>query len=383
MDYFLMSVFLLLLLWQCASCKVAEKPWTYSGHVGQSEWLELFPDCGGSDQSPIDIDSTQTKYEPKLPPVRPLGYNQHGHEPFTLFNNGHTVEIPLPSWMGVAGLPWQCSAVQLHLHWGNPMGVATGSEHTINGRSAAAELHIVHYNSELYVNMSMAKMQRDGLAVLGVLIESGEETNQGYANIINYLGRIKHAGQKVAIPAFDIRALLPKDLGRYFRYNGSLTTPPCYQSVLWTVFQETVMISETQLMKLETVLYSSTTEESERTALQDNYRTTQPLNQRTVLASFRKDSKVFSAGEISAIVVGSLCGCVGLALIIRFIVKTIRSTSSWDVLPSVRPAPQPRTTDKENSQKPETDVKMTAEPGRNEPAPQDPGFSNAEFQISV
>ncbi|XP_028836417.1 carbonic anhydrase 14 isoform X3 [Denticeps clupeoides] len=292
MDYFLMSVFLLLLLWQCASCKVAEKPWTYSGHVGQSEWLELFPDCGGSDQSPIDIDSTQTKYEPKLPPVRPLGYNQHGHEPFTLFNNGHTVEIPLPSWMGVAGLPWQCSAVQLHLHWGNPMGVATGSEHTINGRSAAAE--------------------------------SGEETNQGYANIINYLGRIKHAGQKVAIPAFDIRALLPKDLGRYFRYNGSLTTPPCYQSVLWTVFQETVMISETQLMKLETVLYSSTTEESERTALQDNYRTTQPLNQRTVLASFRKDSKVFSAGEISAIVVGSLCGCVGLALIIRFIVKTIR-----------------------------------------------------------
>lgn len=53
--------------------------------------------------------------------------------------------------------------------------------------------------------------------------------------------------QRAFIPAFDVQSLLPKDLGRYYRYNGSLTTPPCYQSVVWTVFHERVQISKAQV----------------------------------------------------------------------------------------------------------------------------------------
>lgn len=30
------------------------------------------------------------------------------------------------------------------------------------------------------------------------------------------------------------------------------------------------------------------------------------------------------AGEVTAIVIGVMCGCVGLAVIVRFIVKTVR-----------------------------------------------------------
>lgn len=61
-----------------------------TGVVGQSEWSEFFPDCGGFIQSPIDVDTSQTWYDPSLSPIRPLGYDQHGHEPFALSNNGHT-----------------------------------------------------------------------------------------------------------------------------------------------------------------------------------------------------------------------------------------------------------------------------------------------------
>ncbi|XP_060776770.1 carbonic anhydrase 14 [Neoarius graeffei] len=311
------------------------------GDAGQSKWPVLFPECGGSSQSPINVDTSKTWYDPSLPELRPLGYAQYGHEPFTISNNGHTVEIPLPSWMGLAGLPWQFSAVQLHLHWGNGVGVSTGSEHSIDEQSASAELHVVHYNSELYSNISEAKTQENGLAVLAVLIEAREETNQAYANILNYLGRIRHAGQRVFIPAFDVRTLLPRDLSHYFRYSGSLTTPPCHQSVLWTVFVEKVKISHSQLLKLETVLYSSRPGSAIPKPLQDNYRTTQPFNNRTVLSSFVPVSaNIYTAGEISAIVVGCLCGCVGLAVIVHFIVKTIRSMSSWNVLSSVQPPPQ-------------------------------------------
>uniref|UniRef100_A0A667X023 carbonic anhydrase n=1 Tax=Myripristis murdjan TaxID=586833 RepID=A0A667X023_9TELE len=218
--------------------------WITKCLVGQSEWSEYFPDCGGTSQSPVDVVTTQTKYDPSLKPVTPLGYSQHGNNPFTIYNNGHTVVIELPDWMGLGGLPWLFTAVQMHLHWGSGGPSHGGSEHTINGLSADAELHVVHYNSELYTDLSAAMTQRNGLAVLGILIETGEEANPAFDNILNYLSRVRHADQKVSIPAFDIQLLLPEDLGRYYRYNGSLTTPPCHQSVLWTLFHQRVQISK-------------------------------------------------------------------------------------------------------------------------------------------
>uniref|UniRef100_A0A3B3XZK0 carbonic anhydrase n=1 Tax=Poecilia mexicana TaxID=48701 RepID=A0A3B3XZK0_9TELE len=243
-----------------------------------------------------------------------------------MHNNGHTVIVELPEWMGLGGLPWFFTAVQLHLHWGNGGPGRGGSEHTINGRSSDAELHVVHYNAELYPNMSAAMTQRDGLAVLGILIETGDETNPGFNNILNYMSRIRHADQRAFIPAFDVQSLLPKDLGRYYRYNGSLTTPPCYQSVIWTMFHERVQISKAQLLKMEMMLYSSKIQEADRMLLQDNFRITQPLNHRVIFASFSAESgRELSSGEVTAIVIGVMCGCVGVAVIIRFIVKTIRN----------------------------------------------------------
>ncbi|KAG7475763.1 carbonic anhydrase 14 isoform X2 [Solea senegalensis] len=362
MDSLGLFILLLLLCFQGTAASDANKsPWTYTGSVGQSQWSEYFPDCGGTSQSPIDVVTTQTKYDPTLSPLTPLGYNQHGSKPFTLHNNGHTVVIELPEWMGLGGLPWLFTAVQMHLHWGNGGPDHGSSEHTINGLSADAELHVVHYNSELYPNISAAMRQRNGLAVLGILIVTGEETNLAFNNILSYLSRIRNADQKAFIPAFDVQSLLPKDLGSYYRYNGSLTTPPCYQGVIWTLFHEMVQISKAQLLKLETILYASRAEDHEKMLLQDNYRVTQPLNRRVIFTSFSGESrKELTSGEVTAIVIGVMCGCVGLAVIVRFIVKTIRSTSSWDILPSNRPAPTPRTKEPETAKEKQQDVVLNS-----------------------
>lgn len=51
---------------------------------------------------------------------------------------------------------------------------------------------------------------------------------------------------------FSLSSLLPiqdKDkLSKYFRYNGSLTTPPCSENVIWTIFDHKLKISLTQVI---------------------------------------------------------------------------------------------------------------------------------------
>uniref|UniRef100_A0A8D0G6T4 carbonic anhydrase n=1 Tax=Sphenodon punctatus TaxID=8508 RepID=A0A8D0G6T4_SPHPU len=254
------------------------------GPHGQESWSDTYADCVGRAQSPIDIQTDAAQYDPSLPPIQPEGYRSPGGNAFTLLNNGHTVEMSLPRALFLRGLPKIYTAVQLHFHWGS-RGHIGGAEHLVDGRAFPAELHIVHYNSEKYPNVSEAKQQADGLAVLGVFLEVSPE-NPAYDNIFDNLEHVRYAGQKVSIPSFNVHELLPIQLGHYFRYNGSLTTPPCFQSVLWTVFHRAVPVSTAQLERLQQALYTTEEETSPPEPLKDNYRVPQLLNQRLVCSSF-------------------------------------------------------------------------------------------------
>ncbi|XP_058131275.1 carbonic anhydrase 14 isoform X1 [Dasypus novemcinctus] len=252
--------------------------------------------------------------------TRPRGYDQPGTESLDLHNNGHTVQLSLPTTLYLEGLSRKYVAAQLHLHWGQK-GSPGGSEHQINGEAAVAELHIVHYDSDSYDNLSEAAQRPQGLAVLGVLIEVGETKNPAYEHIISHLDEIRHKDQKTSVPPFNVRELLPPQLGQFFRYNGSLTTPPCYQSVLWTVFSQRAQISMGQLEKLQETLFSTEEEDSE--LLVQNYRAPQPLNQRTVFASFLQVGSPYTTGEMLGLGVAILVGCLCLLLAIYFITRKI------------------------------------------------------------
>ena len=52
---------------------------------------------------------------------------------------------------------------------------------------------------------------------------------------------------EVAHADFAVEALLPSELGPFYRYHGSLTTPPCNEVVEWVVFEEPLKISSAQV----------------------------------------------------------------------------------------------------------------------------------------
>ncbi|NXR71546.1 CAH9 anhydrase, partial [Pycnonotus jocosus] len=235
--------------------------------------------CGGTKQSPINVDIAQAIFSPDLRPIQLSGYSLPASKQLKLKNNGHTVVLDLPETLALSGgYAQQYRAVQLHLHWGSPSG--PGSEHTVNGRRFAAEIHVVHYNTK-YDSFREAMVHPDGLAVLGAFLGVGHEENQYYHEILKHLPDIQEVGQETLVSGFNIAGLLPANLKLYFHYNGSLTTPPCYQSVKWTIFNQTMLLSHHQMSVLVSTLRSP-----DDKLLQNNYRPVQNLHGRRVLASF-------------------------------------------------------------------------------------------------
>jgi carbonic anhydrase len=75
-----------------------------------------------------------------------------------------------------------------------------------------------------------------------------------------------------------------ESLLRYYRYDGSLTTPPCYESVLWTVLIDPLKLS---LSQLESFRYLHN---HQGKAIENTYRTIQPLGTRLLFRSFLADN---------------------------------------------------------------------------------------------
>uniref|UniRef100_G3TR13 protein-tyrosine-phosphatase n=1 Tax=Loxodonta africana TaxID=9785 RepID=G3TR13_LOXAF len=90
---------------------------------------------------------------------------------------------------------------------------------------------------------------------------------------------------------FVLRDLLPASLGSYYRYTGSLTTPPCSEIVEWIVFRRPVPISYHQLEAFYSIF---TTEQQDHVKsveyLRNNFRPQQGLNGRVVSKSAVHDA---------------------------------------------------------------------------------------------
>lgn len=272
----------------CDAGSSADSHWSYDDLYGPAHWCDLDPTshCCGEEQSPIDIDEFGTQLEL----YRPLVFMNYTQTPkvMRLFNNGHTIALTLgpnditPTMTG-GGLKDFYVFDSLHFHWGKDN--SAGSEHTVSGKKYPLEMHMVHYNNK-YDTKEIASINPDGLAVLGVLFQISEKDNEKLQGIVKALDEVRYNNDSTPISEpFPLNDLLPVRKDDFFRYKGSLTTPPCSEVVTWTILDSFVGISEHQLSSFRT-LRMKTKSDDHRDALQlvDNYRPTQSLNGRRIHA---------------------------------------------------------------------------------------------------
>lgn len=264
--------------------------WSYTGPLGPDKWHQDFPHCAGMTQSPININTKNVLYNKDLKPFDLAEYSKTRNVTMRLVNKGgHTAEVEFSGdeikLLG-GNLPDVYILAQFHFHWGS--GPRRGSEHTVDGHSFPMELHLVHYQNH-FKNIASAIDQPSGLAVLGYFFTIGEH-NDNFDNLLRYFPKIRESDKHIEIPTFPLLDLLPSAHVNFFRYDGSLTTPPCHESVIWSLSTEVIEVSEDQL-EIFRSLY-----DRENHALVDDFRPLQSLNQRTVQVSHRD----FTIGSLDA-----------------------------------------------------------------------------------
>ncbi|XP_064022044.1 carbonic anhydrase 4-like isoform X1 [Pogoniulus pusillus] len=250
--------------------------------VEPRQWYQVNIACKGNKQSPINIVTKNVIYDKNLKPLNFEGYDVKGSSKWNIENNGHTVKVELSTSpkIGGGGLRRKYKAVEFHLHWGIE-GVAQylpGSEHSIDGEKQAMELHIVHIREDV-ADVTEAKKHADGVAVLAFFVKI-EEENRNYATLIKQLENVKYKGETAQMEPLPLSSLLPpeEELGRYYRYEGSLTTPDCYEGVTWTVFEKPIELGIAQISQFSTLHFDG----KNSTLMVENFRPAQFLNKRKV-----------------------------------------------------------------------------------------------------
>ena len=220
-----------------------EVHWSYGGDTGPDRWGGLDPSFAvcdsGVQQSPVDLAGAI--------PAGGGGLEiQWRPTDGEVVDNGHTIQVNMGAGSSITLEGRQFSLVQFHFH--------LPSEHTVDGASSPMEVHFVHQAEE------------GDLAVIGVFMDAGEAHAATQA-IWDAIPGVDEAPAPLA--EIDPNAFLPEGRG-YFRYAGSLTTPPCSEVVSWVVMTESIAVSQAQV-DVFAALYPM------------NARPVQPLHRRFIL----------------------------------------------------------------------------------------------------
>ncbi|KAM0938958.1 putative carbonic anhydrase [Dioscorea sansibarensis] len=220
---------------------------------GPERWGELHPEwekcSNGMMQSPIDLAYQRVRLDPSLGMLR----RDYKATNATLKNRGHDIML---EWVGDAGSLSINGTVYFlkQIHWHSP------SEHAINGTRYALEAHMVHQS------------QTQKVAVIGIIYIIGSP-DLFLKKLENNIEQLANTG----VLQVNAGVVDPKDVkiegDQYYRYMGSLTTPPCSENVTWTIIKKIKTVSKEQVDLLREAVHDDA---------MNNARPLQPINGRYI-----------------------------------------------------------------------------------------------------
>ena len=259
---FIFAICFIMCITGCGGAKNLPAPthnvkWGYAAENGPAVWGQLNKEyilCGeGTHQSPIDI------VNPTPTELPTISYEYDPATGVNIHHNGHTIEVAYPEGSGIYINGTDYQLLQFHFH--------APSEHTVDGKPFDMEMHLVHQS------------EAGNLAVVGLLIENGRH-HPAFDPIWASLPATPLETQRIENVFIDVpmmlspnRQILDEAVQTFpstYRYNGSLTTPPCSEGVKWIVLTTPVEMSESQIAAFKAIIHG-------------NNRPVQPLNGRELL----------------------------------------------------------------------------------------------------
>ncbi|EFJ22531.1 hypothetical protein SELMODRAFT_416362 [Selaginella moellendorffii] len=237
--------FLLIVLAIVLASSQSEEGFGYQDNsLGPGQWGCLatnFSTCRtGTQQSPINIKTRDAIDDCSLGKLR----FHFSHSAGTLTSQKYLYRIGLDgdaeNTVIIDGMEFRL--VQFHFH--HP------SEHFIDGKKFELEAHLVY--------RAMDNSSR--MAVVAQMYKKGEE-NSLLAQVLDMKNNVR--------TLLDLREF---NLGQeYFRYIGSLTTPPCTQGVTWTILIKNKTASKQQIKDLKQCLGGRNARPLQRTNRREVY----------------------------------------------------------------------------------------------------------------
>lgn len=257
--------------------------WTYNGISGPAFWGLINPEwnlCNkGRRQSPINLEPTRLLFDPNLMPLELDNSRMNG----VLMNTGHSVMFAIDdanrNAVNISGGPlsYKYQFQELHIRYG--VFDKSGSEHKVNDYSFPAELQIYGFNSQLYRNFEDAMQRSQGLVAISVLLQIGDLSNPELRVLTDKVEQLKYRGNRLNITQVSLNNLLP-NTKHYMTYDGSVSMPPCYETVTWIVMNKPIYITKQQVQLLRNLLQNDV--EGTLVPLGDNFRPTQPIYNRPI-----------------------------------------------------------------------------------------------------